>query len=107
LAANLPPKLLTTEESRFSFQLVNSLETKLPNLRISFQNKRTVSPISLSLRVDTGLAGIEHAGDLIEGQLITALKTLRSAAIGNPLRENWPVQEWLPAESGMRDISMC
>lgn len=30
-------------ETRSNFQLVNSLETKLPNLRISFQNKRTVS----------------------------------------------------------------
>jgi hypothetical protein len=43
LAANLLPKLPTAEETRFSFPLVNSLETKLPNLRISFQNKRTVS----------------------------------------------------------------
>jgi hypothetical protein len=30
------------EETRCGFQLVNSLETKLPNLRIRFQNKRTV-----------------------------------------------------------------
>ena len=43
LAANLPPRLQTADEARLSVQLVNSLETKLPNLRISFQNKRTVS----------------------------------------------------------------
>ena len=42
LAANLPPRLQTADEARLSVQLVNSLETKLPNLRISFQNKRTV-----------------------------------------------------------------
>jgi Domain of unknown function (DUF4158) len=42
LTANLPPRLLTAAEARRSLQLVNSRETKLPNLRISFQNKRTV-----------------------------------------------------------------
>src|SRR5688500_10008079 len=46
LAANLPPRLQTADEARLSVQLVNSLETKLPNLRISFQNKRTVSSFS-------------------------------------------------------------
>jgi hypothetical protein len=43
LAANLPPKLQAAAETRRSLQIVNSQETKLPNLRISFQNKRTVS----------------------------------------------------------------
>jgi hypothetical protein len=42
LIANLPPKLQTAAETRRNLQLINSLETKLPNLRISFQDKRTV-----------------------------------------------------------------
>jgi len=53
LTDNLPPKLQATEEGAISIDLVISLETKLPNLRTSFQNKRTVSKemsVRLSMR---------------------------------------------------------
>jgi hypothetical protein len=45
LTANFPPKLQVTEGGATNIELVISLETQLPNLPISFQNKRTVSSL--------------------------------------------------------------
>jgi hypothetical protein len=52
----------------------------------------------LTLRFDAGLAGIEHAGGLIETQLLAALHTIRPVgAIGHPLRETGPMEEQFSA----------